>query len=181
MPISGLNPNGLEYTGGPDSCQDSQVDCASNQICNFAMGQNWGHQCEDCPGTTYSACQSASYENSKSLDDCVDICTVPDLIVRADCHDEAKSTAFTNSFYAVGAFDGSVLYVGRNPDENGQWPVIYFNRDDLGWDLQVFQQQPQVGTQGSAIQPLHDSTEGEFIHLMLRVMIFYSLWATVLT
>ena len=165
VPISGLNPNDLKWNGGPDACRDSQVDCTSNQICDFVVDQTWGHQCEDCPGTTYSACQSASYENTRSLDDCVDICAVPDFNIRADCDDGAKSAAFTNSFYAVGDFQGCVLYVGGIPDSNGHWSTIYYNRDDRGWILKKFAERPLAGTQvESQILPITDSTKGDLIY-----------------
>ena len=172
MPISGLNPNGLEWNGGPNSCQNSRLDCYNTspvQICNFAVGQNWGHQCEDCPGRIYSACQSASYENPRTFDDCLDRCAVPDLVIRAHCIHEDYSAAFTTEFDAVGALYGNVVYVGRKRHEKLGWPELYYVADPKfghGWNIMLYGNEQRPSLQGSDILPINDSSKGEY-HIYL--------------
>ena len=168
VPISGLNPNGLEWNGGPNSCQIH--DCWQTypvQICNYAAGQNWGHQCEDCPGRRYSDCQSASYENPRSFDECVERCAVPELSIRANCMNEKYSAAYTDWFYAVGGLDGNVVYVGRTRDEKSGWPMIYYDRNYRhGWNIMFAGTEQRPPTEGSYILPINDSSKGKFMFML---------------
>ena len=93
---TGLNPNGLGWTGGPDACRNSKADCPSNQVCQYKFNDrggpgrrylNWGEKCENCPGTSWRDCQDWGYEDERYWTDCIDICATDTISLTRVIHD----------------------------------------------------------------------------------------------
>ena len=89
---TGLNPNGLGWTGGPDACRNSKADCPQNQVCQYKTTDegedlNWGEKCDKCPGTTWRDCQDWGYESERYWTDCMDICASGTISLTRVIHD----------------------------------------------------------------------------------------------